>query len=71
MYYNHFEMNAFVMEFTKGLMFHRVITIVYKCSSYLQFWNLRVSLLTYPEIQALSLVEKTITKIDFNFDKGR
>ena len=46
-------------------MFHRVMTIVYKSSSYLHFWNLRISQQTYPEIQALSLVEKTITKINF------
>ena len=37
-------------------LFHRVMPIVYKCSTCLHFWNL---------IQALSLVEKTITKIIF------
>ena len=47
------------------LSFHRVMTIIYIFSSYLQLWNLRISQYTYAEIQALWLVEKTITKIEF------
>jgi len=46
------------------LLFHRVMTIAYKSSAYLQSWNLRISQLNYKEIQALWLVEKAITKID-------
>ena len=40
------------------------MTIVYKSSTYLHFWNL-ISHSTYPEIRAVSLVKKTITKINF------
>ena len=39
-------------------LFHRVLTIVYKFSTYLHFWNLRISLSAYPEIQAFWLVEQ-------------
>ena len=47
------------------LSFHRVMTIVYLSSTYLQLWNLRISEYTYAEIQALWLVEKTITRLFF------
>ena len=46
-------------------LFHRVMTIAYKYSTYLHFLNLRISHLTNPEMQAFLLVEKIITKIDF------
>ena len=46
-------------------LFHRVMTIAYKYSTYLHFSNLRISHLTNPEMQALLLVEKIITKINF------
>ena len=40
-------------------MFHRVMTIVYKPDPLLQIGDLRKSHSTYPEIQALWLVEKS------------
>ena len=40
-------------------MFHRVMTIVYKSGNDLKFGDLRKSHSTYPEIQALWLVEKS------------
>ena len=39
-------------------LFHRVMTIVYKSSTCLHFWNLRISHSTYLEIQAFWLVEQ-------------
>ena len=43
----------------------RVMTIFYKFSSYLHFWDFRISHFVYLEIQALLLVEKTIRMINF------
>ena len=43
-------------------LFHRVMPIVYKSSTYLHFLEPKDK---SQEIQALSLVEKTITKINF------
>ena len=39
-------------------LFHRVMTIVYKYSTYLYFWDLRISHSTYLENQAFWLVEQ-------------
>ena len=44
---------------TKVSQFHRVMTIVYKPDPLLQIGDLRKSHSTYPEIQALWLVEKS------------
>ena len=46
-------------------LFHRVMTIVYKSSTYLHFWNLRISHLTYPEIRAFWLVEQQQQRLIF------
>ena len=46
----------------------RVMTIVYKPGNILQIWDLRTSHSTYPQIQALWLVEKM--KTNFNFRYG-
>ena len=45
--------------------FHRVMTIVYKSSTYLQFWNLKVSHSTYLKIQAFWLVEQQQQRLIF------
>ena len=42
-------------------LLHRVMPIVYKSSTNLRFWNLK----------AISLVEKTITKINFWYEPFR
>ena len=39
-------------------LFHRVMTNVYKTSTYLHFWNFRINHSPYPEIQAFWLVEQ-------------
>ena len=46
-------------------LFHRVMIIVYKSSTYLHFWNLRISHSTYPEIQAFWLVEQQQQRLIF------
>ena len=43
-------------------LFHRVVTIVYKSSTYLHFW---ISHLIYPEIQAFWLVEQQQQRLIF------
>ena len=47
-------------------LFHRVMTIVYKSSTYLHFWNLRISHSTYLEIQAFWLVEQQQQRLIFS-----
>ena len=47
------------------LLFHRVMTIVYKSCTYLHFWNLRISHSTYPDIQAFWLVEQQGQRLIF------
>ena len=46
-------------------LFHRVMTIVYKSSTYLHFWNFRISHSIYPEIQAFWLVEQQQQRLIF------
>ena len=46
-------------------LFHRVMTIVHKSSTYLHFWNFRISHSTYPEIQAFWLVEQQQQRLIF------
>ena len=46
-------------------LFHRVMTIVCKSSTYLHFWNLRISHSIYPEIQAIWLVEQQGQRLIF------
>ena len=41
------------------------MTIVYKSSAYLDFWNFRISHSTYPEIQAFWLVEQQQQRLIF------
>ena len=46
-------------------LFHRVMIIVYKSSTYLHFWNLRISHSTFTEIQAFWLVEQQQQRLIF------
>ena len=46
-------------------LFHRVMTFVYKSSTYMHFWNLRISHSIYPEIQAIWLVEQQQQRLIF------
>ena len=46
-------------------LFHRVMTIVYKYSTYLHFWDLRISHSTYLENQAFWLVEQQQQRLIF------
>ena len=55
-------------------LFHRVMTIVYKYSTYLHFWNFKISDSTYPEIQAFWLVEQQQQRLIFRnwlFGQGK
>ena len=46
-------------------LLHRVMTIVYKSSTYLHFWSFSISHSTYPEIQAFWLVEQQQQRLIF------
>ena len=48
----------YVLRDLKYIIASQSNDIVYKSSTYLHFWNLRIRNPTYPEIQALWLVEQ-------------